>query len=652
MKKIKIIPMLLLTNILLITSCSTNKESTSSLNSSQTSVTDTSNIENTNLNSSQALDLFKKLVESKTFGISYFYKNQTYNDVYTPEYIYLDESKNGVFLLPSYLNGYNKIAYSYSINNNQVELGLLQSSSSKPITSLDDISFFSYLSKVKFNNTTFKKKGEKIYTTNLNIIKSLAGFLNFSTNTSLITSITFISYVNNKLTYKLDISEENLIKLGLTENDITGIIYDISNANNSLVKSYLDNFKLPTNKVSANQAKRLLNDSFESKTKVTYITSKSNIEVEVGNYALRYTPSQIEIEQSYSNVKTKTIYNKKASYDSDGNQTNSIAELEYIDHLNNIKKKETNILWSNITKTYIKNVIDLNDIYQQSDSKYLYLGLNYNSIFYSLTQFNPKSTLESMYFTASDGIITGLIAKTSFFQLENNGVYYKMTYNISFSETPSSITELQPYPDKGEATRKIKDAFDVFNNESTIFKMDVVEYSSDLNISLKYHAIKTKDTYFYYEDGSNSGRGYHYKNNKIYPFYVDDNGKVTITEKEHEGKLTDYTKFTISERVFALSDDNKTINIQDIGPENPTDYIFVGESEISQYYQSGLTMTLNDSNKIENMYYTSLIPNPADGVYYPIQGQYTFTYDNNIDIPNDLKGKLKTAEYIPPTNNQ
>lgn len=637
--------------LLLLASCSGKDENSSSFENSSpiSSSSNSSQITSeSELDEELAASIINKLGNGESFNLTYLETlNSEAEDFYSSDYVYFNSDGLGYVLLDV---DDEKRPFTFFINDNdEIELGVVAGNSTDSLSSLTSLKYLSS-NPISASDLTMGE-GNYIYnSTNSYLIHSFANLIGLSDYYSSISSVDIYFDNFNNFSYRLNLEGYNITN----EEVVIGTVSDIGTAKIDSVENFKDSFSLSDEVVSDNALKRLLSTTFQSKIVATSTEVDSGREEIVANYELRYTPTEVQFKQSYSGYDRGFYYSKKTSVNEQGIPQDSVGQRSYVDHNNELIDVETTARWADVTETFAYKVFNQEkaDIRKASDGSYVYVGMNSDDLFMGVSQFESKGTIGKLEFKVENDVIVGMTVTTVPFSITSSSSYFILTYEVEFAENPEAPMKPAPYEAQGEAgadTEKIKKAFDFFSNPTTHFSIDVSEtYGST---SMNYEGIYDGEAYYYHQKGSLSGNGYVLKTSgKILPFVIDSNGSATATTPEKTGTIADVAGFTIAPECFVLDSDGKTIRDRDIGIENPLDYMFIGDSEISYGYQgTGITMTLNGDGLLGTMSYITQILNPVDGSYASIYVTYTYSYGDDITMNSSVKSKLQNLEFVAPT---
>lgn len=292
-------------------------------------------------------DIYNQLMyatNTNNYTVSYDYKSNNYDDIYNSNYFYYGLSETGYMLLESFENKNEKLAYRFSLINNEVKnLSAMATVSLdgslvkiNDLTKVDPLSYIqddtSLLSEIKPSN-----KENMFTSSSAKLISAFSYALNVTASEVKLINLTMDK--DHNIGFSLINDKGNIIEDGI------GIISNIGNSSNEVISSYQSSFILPEKKITSSSLSSLSSSK---------LNALSNVSFEVDGQIQQDSNKKVSVQYDENSKLQLTVFNsdnsisKVQTYIKEQAENLPKAVFEGVNGLNEVDTKISTTNWSDL----------------------------------------------------------------------------------------------------------------------------------------------------------------------------------------------------------------------------------------------------------------------------------------------------------------
>ena len=578
------------------------------------------------------------------FTLSYELEGVKCYDLFNEDYYYASILNNGGVLLPSLQEEGKQWLYRFQMKGGEVELLLPENSSGAPVTSVNEINYFSYYvnpdaTRYNLKEEAIKKDSSGAYyiddsIANL-VLAGSVGYLSLAAQ-GLIKSTSFaflpsgdISFTINALSLDAngDYQETVLTKASFSNVDASSL---------PELEAFKKDFAFaPSLPLEAGEV--LSGDN---------LTAESVVTEHEGNEApAYYAASKVSFDPSHLQVESQERSSSRVYSHFYEESSSGWASILGLNGQNDLIAEDGGVAWDELL--WPKGIYSNADFRKIGENTYRYYGFDAEAFFYSFTYLNFPMAIKSMDAVVEEGklkeIDTTLYRSVS--DEDSSFLYY--TIKTTFSSVPS-LSRPEPYQAKTEQEKqdqqKIAYAFSELSSGHR-YEALMEDYGSLTNLKTKM-TVADNIVLFEVFDGvttEEKGKaGYVEKEGKVIPFQVLRDSKTNALTPVVSGPcvdgdtLDDHIGFSASPLVFELNSQNQLTpkpNVLQLSDD------IIGGPGLEYMIPESLSMQLDENGRVLNIGYRYSAPS---GYGQDITGndRVTFSRYGTAILPPNLTAKI------------
>lgn len=578
------------------------------------------------------------------FTLSYELEGVKCYDLFNEDYYYASILNNGGILLPSLQEEGKKWVYRYEMDGSNVDLLLPENSSGAPVTTINDINYFSYYvnpetSRYNLKEEAIKKDSNGNYyiddsIANL-VLAGSVGYLSLAAQ-GLIKSTSFaflpsgdISFTINALSLDSngDYQETVLTKASFSKVDESNIP-ELEAFKKDF--AFAPSLPLEAGEILSGEslyAESVVTEHAGNETPAYYATSKVSLDS---------SHLQVESQERGSERVYSHFYEKSSS---------GRATILGLNGQNDLIAEDGGVAWGELL--WPKGIYSNADFRRIGESTYRYYGFDVEAFFYSFTYLDFQMAIKSMDAVVENGAIkeidTTLYRSVS--DEDSSFLYY--TIKTTFSSSPV-LSRPAPYKAESEQEKQDQQKIEYAFSELTSghrYEALMEDYGSLTNIKTKMTVADNIVLFESYDGISTEEKGkvgYVEKEGKVIPFQVIRDSKTNALTPVVSGPcvegdtLDDHIGFSASPLVFQLNSKNQLTpkpNVLELSDD------IIGGPGVEHMVPESLSMQLDENGRVLNIGYRYLAPS---GYGQDISGndRVTFSRYGTAVLPPNLTAKI------------